>query len=160
MNRIPRLEAALEKLYNAFHNGTLNPECCKQCAVGTILDSTDSWKHFSDDHGSTRLNYIGRVHQTIGKKFNGYSPLELLRIEQAFLRGCGYQVPFHHKNFKPTNTNDTAHLFDGLCATISILYTLEGISNGLDISELITIEKCTTTKLKLKTPNPENSVVL
>ena len=38
MKTTPRLESALKKLYTAFHGSTLNPECCKQCAVGNILD--------------------------------------------------------------------------------------------------------------------------
>lgn len=37
-----RLDHALRKLYNAFHDDILHPECCKQCAVGNILDNTDS----------------------------------------------------------------------------------------------------------------------
>lgn len=95
-----RLVNAIQKLYIAFHNNELNPECCKKWAVGNILDKKDSWKHFSDDHGSTELNYLGKVHQTLGSKFNGYTPLELLKIEAIFLRGCNYQLPLHHKNKK------------------------------------------------------------
>ena len=84
MKTSTRLEAAITKIYNAFHNNELNPECCKQCAVGNILDKTDSWKHLSDNHGSVQLNYVGKVHQTLGRKFNGYTPLELLQIESTF----------------------------------------------------------------------------
>ncbi|HMQ45502.1 MAG TPA: Na(+)-translocating NADH-quinone reductase subunit F, partial [Mariniflexile sp.] len=96
-----RFEAALKKLYIAFHNNTLHPECCMQCAVGNILDNTDNWKHLSDQHGSLTLNYLGNVHQMLGRKFNGYSPLELLKIEATFLNACGYKLPMHHKNKKP-----------------------------------------------------------
>lgn len=137
MNISARLDAAVHKLYAAFSNGGLNPECCKQCAVGTILDNTDAWKHLSDEHGATSLNYIGKVHQAIGRKFNGYSPLELLRIEQAFLRGCGYQLPFHHKNFKPNRSKDNSYLFDGLCATLTMLYKMEGITDNLEINKVL-----------------------
>lgn len=63
MNAPRRLERAIQKLYVAFHNNELHPECCKSCAVGNILDRTDAWKHLSDDHGSLHLNYIGNVHQ-------------------------------------------------------------------------------------------------
>src|SRR5690606_41613530 len=59
-----RLENAVKKLYMAFTSGKLYPECCKQCAVGTILDGSDTWKHLSDNHGSLKLNYVGQVHQT------------------------------------------------------------------------------------------------
>jgi len=136
MKTTPRLESALKKLYTAFHNNTLNPECCKQCAVGNILDQTDSWKHLSDSHGDLRLNYVGKVHQTLGRKFNGYTPFELLKIEATFLKACGYQVPLHHKNNKPNNPNDKNVLFDGLCATISCLCELDGVSNMVNYTKL------------------------
>ena len=51
-----RFDQAIKKLYNAFHSDSLHPECCKQCAVGNILDNTDSWKHLSNEHGSLELN--------------------------------------------------------------------------------------------------------
>ena len=38
MKTTKRLEAALIKLYNAYHNNKLNPEDCTACAVGNILD--------------------------------------------------------------------------------------------------------------------------
>ena len=66
-----RFENAIYKLYTAFHNKTLNPDDCKQCAVGNILDNKDSWKHLTDQHGSVTLNYIGLVHQNLGRRFNG-----------------------------------------------------------------------------------------
>ena len=135
-----RFENALRKLYTAFHNNTLNPECCKQCAVGNILDNTDSWKHLSDDHGSLRLNYLGVVHQNLGRKFNGYSPLELLQIESVFLTACGYQLPFHHKHARPKNATDKNILFDGLYAVVTFLCELDGISNVMNHTKLFEVE--------------------
>ena len=73
-----RLEQGLIKLYNAFHNNRLDPEDCTACAVGNILDNQDAWKYLSNDHGSLQLNYIGNVHQRLGRKFNGYTPQEIL----------------------------------------------------------------------------------
>ena len=136
MKTTPRLESALKKLYTAFHNDKLIPECCKQCAVGNILDQTDSWKHLSDSHGALELNYVGKVHQAFGRKFNGYSPFELLNIEAAFLKSCGYQLPLHYKNNKPKNPTDKNVLFDGLCATISYLCELDGVSNVMEYTKL------------------------
>lgn len=136
MNTSTRFEKAINKLYSAFHNDYLNPECCKQCAVGNILDNKDFWKHLSDDHGSLQLNYTGRIHQNFGRRFNGYSPLELLKIESEFLKGCGYQLPFHHKNKKPTNTTDKDILFNGLCAVVKILCKFDNIKNVMDYSKL------------------------
>jgi len=51
-----RLEQALHKLYTSFYDGTLNPECCYACAVGNICDNRDMWKHFTEAHGSLKLN--------------------------------------------------------------------------------------------------------
>lgn len=130
-----RLEQALQKLYTAFHNNTLNPECCKQCAVGNILDKTDSWKHFSDDHGSLELNYVGHVNETFGKRFNGYKPSELLLIEQTFLKGCGFQVPLNYQNRKPLDSPEKELLFRGLCEVIDCLCQLDNLPSVLDYSK-------------------------
>lgn len=131
-----RFDKAIKKLYLAFHNGYLNPECCKQCAVGNILDNKDFWKHLSDDHGSLQLNYTGRVHQNLGRRFNGYAPLELMQIEAEFLKGCGYQLPFHHKNKRPKNPTNKDILFNGLCAVVEILCQFDNIKNVMDYSKL------------------------
>ena len=134
-----RLGQAIQKLYKAFHNNELHPECCKQCAVGNILDNTDSWKHFSDHHGSLQLNYIGKVHQSLGRTYNGYSPLELLKIEATFLKACGYKLPFHHENYKPKKM-DKDVLFNGLAEVITFLCELEGVSNIMDYTKLFEFE--------------------
>lgn len=135
-----RLEQALIKLYNAFHNNTLDPEDCTACAVGNILDNQDSWKHLSNDHGSLQLNYIGTVHQNLGRKFNGYSPQELLEIETVFLTACGFETPLCHYNPKPQNPRDKEVLFNGLCAVVSLLCELENIENVMDYSKLFEYE--------------------
>jgi len=140
MKTTPRLEYAIKKLYNAFHNNELHPECCKQCAVGNILDNMDSWKHLSDSHGSLKLNYVGRVHQNLGRTFNGYAPLELLKIENTFLNSCGYQLPLYYKNEKPKNVTDKDVLFEGLCAVIQLLCKLDGVSNVMDYTKLFEFE--------------------
>ena len=126
-----RFENATNKLYLAFHNNTLNPEDCKQCAVGNILDNKDSWKHLTDLHGSVILNYLGLVHQNMGRKFNGYSPLDLLTIEASFLKGCGYRLG---KNYchKPDHSKDKDILFNGLCEVVSTLCALDRIDDVMN----------------------------
>lgn len=131
-----RLEQAITKLYTAFHDHTLHPECCKSCAVGNILDNTEAWKHLSDAHGSVVLNYIGKVHQGLGRTFNGYTPQELLQIEAVFLKACGYSLPLTYKATKPSNPEDKEILFQGLSETISFLCKLDGITNVMDYSKL------------------------
>ncbi len=143
MKTTPRFENAIKKLYKAFHDNTLNPECCKQCAVGNILDNTDSWKHLSDFHGSLELNYVGKVHQTLGRKFNGYSPLELLKIEATFLKACGFQIPLNHQNEKPENLSGKDILFNGLSETIALLCKLDNIPDVMDYQRLFEVEKNT-----------------
>lgn len=136
MDTSKRLDQAINKLYLAFHNNTLHPECCKNCAVGNILDNRDSWKHLSDSHGSLRLNYVGMVHQNFGRKFNGYSPMELLQIEAVFLSGCGYVLPLNQNNARPKNPTDNEVLFQGLSDTIAFLCKLDGVENIMDHSKL------------------------
>jgi hypothetical protein len=140
MNTPKRLENALIKLYNAFHNDQLNPEDCTACAVGNILDNYDSWKHLSNEHGSLQLNYVGNVHQNLGRRFNGYSPLEILHIEKVFLEACGFQTPLCNYNQKPKNPRNKEVLFDGLCAVVEILCKLDNVPNVLDYSKLFEYE--------------------
>ena len=139
METTKRFDQAITKLYNAFHNQTLNPESCTQCAVGNILDNKDFWKHLSDYHGSTKLNYVGLVHQNLGKKFNGYSPIELLQIEMEFLKKCGYSLPLrHYKNPKENISQDT--LFLGLCSVVALLCQFDNLPNIMDCSKLFAYE--------------------
>ena len=135
-----RLEQALIKLYNAFHNDELNPECCSACAVGNILDNHDSWKHLSDTHGSLELSYVGSVHQQLGRTFNGYTPLELLQIEKTFLEACGFKTPLCHYNKRPHNPRDKEVLFKGLSAVVGLLCELESIANVMDYSKIFEYE--------------------
>jgi hypothetical protein len=136
MKTSTRFDQAVQKLYEAFHQNRLNPDACTQCAVGNILDNKPFWRHFSDDHGSLNLNYVGLVHQNLGRTFNGYSPLELLKIENSFLNACGYKLPFSkHKNSKKHHpTKD--QLFDGLAAVVDTLCKIDGIPNMMDCTTL------------------------
>lgn len=135
-----RFEIAVSKLYNAFHDGSLHPECAQNCAVGNICDNKDSWKHFSDVHGSTQLNYVGLVNQNFGKRFNGYTPIELLKIEAAFLKGCGYSLPYRHNGERPQNPKDPNIQFKGLCEAITQMCKLDGMADIMNIAELLDYE--------------------
>lgn len=135
-----RLEQAINKLYTAFHNDTLHPECCKSCAVGNICDNTDSWKYLSDTHGSVILNYVGRVNEGFGRKINGYIPSELLQIEAVFLQGCGYSLPLKRQSVRPKDPTSKEVLFNGLCAVITYLCALDRVDNVMDYSKLFEFE--------------------
>lgn len=136
MKTTKRLEQALIKLYNAYHNDRLNPEDCTACAVGNILDNHESWKHLTLQHGSLQLSYVGRVHQNLGRKFNGYSPFEILQIEKIFLEACGFKTPLCHYNRKPINPTDKDVLFKGLNAVVAYLCKLDNIPNVMDFSKI------------------------
>lgn len=140
MNTSKRLEQAINKLYVAFHNNTLHPECCMSCAVGNILDNTDSWRHLSDIHGSLKLNYVGLVNQNFGRKFNGYSPLELLQIEAEFLNGCGYSLPLNKNGKKPKDPTNKDLLFNGMYKVVAFLCEIDGVPNVMDYSKLFEFE--------------------
>ncbi len=131
-----RFNNAIDKLYNAFHNGTLNPECCNHCAVGNICDNTDAWKNLTEAHGSLRLNYVGMVNESFGKTIHGYRPSELLQIEAVFLDGCGYTLPFTSKSQRPLKPTSKDVLFSGLCAVVAFLCQLEGIPDIMDLEGL------------------------
>lgn len=135
MKTTKRFDEAIKKLYNAFHNETLNPKSCTQCAVGNILDNKDFWKHLSDDHGSLQLNYVGLVNQNLGKRFNGYTPNELLLIEREFLKSCGYKLPLR-VNSNPKNPISKDVLFKGLSSVVTLLCKLDAIQNVMDCTEL------------------------
>ena len=135
-----RMDKAIQKLYVAFHSGHLNPDYCEQCAVGSICDNRDFWKHFTDFHGSVKLNYIGKVNEAFGKKFNGYSPLELLKIEAQFLSGCGYSLPINRRGKNAHITINKEILFQGLSKVVSFLCVLDGIPDVMDCSKLFSYE--------------------
>lgn len=140
MKNSPRLDQAISKLYKAFHNDNLNPECCKSCAVGNILDNTDTWKHLTEGHGSLKLTYVGKVNEAFGKKLNGYTPAELLQIEAAFLNGCGYSLPLSYKTNKLVDRTSKEVMFNGMCEAVAVLCKLDGISNVMDYSRLFEFE--------------------
>lgn len=131
-----RFDAAVKKLYEAFHSNTLNPDDCKHCAVGNILDCSDSWKHLTDRHGLVKLNYVGLVNQNFGRRFNGYTPLELLQIERAFLNGCGYSGLSGGRLIRPDDISNKDVLFNGLSQVVERLCELDGIKNIMDCSSL------------------------
>jgi uncharacterized protein CbrC (UPF0167 family) len=127
-----RLEQALTKLYTAFYNDQLDPENCCYCAVGNICDNVDAWKHLTDIHGSVKLNYLGRLNETLGKRINGYTPSELLSIEAVFLKSCGYTLTSRNRLLKPAPIIDKEMMFKGLCAAVDYLCRLDGVENVMD----------------------------
>ncbi|MFK7833061.1 MAG: hypothetical protein AB8B52_07285 [Winogradskyella sp.] len=85
------------------------------------------------------MNYLGLLHQNLGKRFNGYTPIELLKIEHAFLKGCGYKFTSSHRLHRP-HVIDSNILFNGLCEVVSQLCSIDGIANVMDCSVLFEFE--------------------
>ena len=112
----------------------------------------DFWKNFSDDHGSLKLNYVGKVNEAFGRRFYGYTPSELLSIEQAFLKGCGYSLPLRHSGIRPSDPKDSYVQFDGLTKAVKRLCELDDIANMMDYSNMF--------KSVLRTQNQIKSVVM
>lgn len=140
MKTSKRFDRAIEKLYQAFHNNTLNPDCCMQCAVGNICDNTGTWRYLTPAHGSTELTYLGELNESFGRRIAGYKPSELLQIEAVFLRAMGYELPITYRSKKPKNPESKELLFQGLSATVGFLCTLEGISDVMDCTVLFDFE--------------------
>ncbi|MEM7185294.1 MAG: Na(+)-translocating NADH-quinone reductase subunit F [Bacteroidota bacterium] len=153
MNFPKRLDQAIQKLYDAFHNDQLVPECPNRCAVGNVCGRTDFWKHFTDDHGSAQLNYVGKVNELFGKRYFGYRPSELLLLEREFLRGCGMRLPIDPKGTVPGGQVTKEALFDGLCAAVSYLCDLDGLPNAMDYGSLFDFEPALTQVTK-ELPEP------
>jgi len=131
----PRLEQALDKLYTALYTGKLNPECCTACAVGTICDTVDAWKHFTDTHGSLQLNYVGKVNEGFGRRLYGYLPSELLEIEAVFLKACGYELALTRKSKRPQHPTSQETLYNGMRAVIAFLCELDGVQDVMEIEQ-------------------------
>lgn len=76
------------------------------------------------------------VNQNFGRRFNGYTPLELLQIEVEFLKGCGYELPLGRSKSKPLNPTEKEVLFNGLCKVVEFLCQLDGVENVMNYSKL------------------------
>lgn len=132
-----RFDKALNALYEGFYNGQLHPEDACRCAVGTICGGWSSWRYFSDQHGSLQLNYVGRTHQVLRRRYKGYLPSELLSIEAAFLKGCGYDLPLDSKRKRPGSPADLDLIYSGLLAAIAELCRLEGKTDLLPTQKIL-----------------------
>lgn len=123
MKTKPRFDNAVTKLYNAFHEGTLNAFDCKECAVGNIVGSA-----FYGGYSS-----FGTVRDVVvvGGNKSGYSPTELYYVEKKFMEahlGGNTEMSKIEKQFK------------GLCAVVEYLCELDNIPNVMDYTRLFETE--------------------
>lgn len=124
MKHSERFTNAVTKLYNAFHNGTLDFGYCAHCAVGSIVGHSD-W------HMNCPMNVWKGVFKEIDKCYinnnnSGYSLKELYEVEKRFILAFDNYTQIDNKEKQ----------FKGLCAVIEYLCQLEGIPNVMDYTKL------------------------
>ena len=132
MKTTERFTNAVTKLYNAFHNGTLNTMSPCACAVGSIVGN-DRWIE----------NFIyrpfARRSDEMSDKFNidiqktGYSQKELQYVEKIFIETV-------HPDETTYNNETKDRQFKGLCAVVEYLCELDGIPNVIDYTCLFETE--------------------
>ena len=114
-----RLETAVTKLYNAYHNNELDAYQCSACAVGNILGHGAWLLHVPcEDH------FFASSHPYITNNCSGYSIIELMNVERLFLTEI-----VGSKQTKETQ-------FNGLEAVVKYLCELEGVENFMDYTKL------------------------
>lgn len=140
MKTTKRFEAAVSKLYTAFHNGTLNSNDCTMCAVGNICNKNPIWSFLVSHHGSGIVNNnksnAGLIIAEMAIKHTGYSPEEIVTIEKVFLEG----TDFSNKAYLPLFIETKEEQFQGLCDVIEYLCKLDNIPNVMDYTKLFEIE--------------------
>jgi hypothetical protein len=140
MKTTKRFDAAIIKLYNAFHNGELEYYNCEKCAVGNMCNNTKDWSlkiNFLVSHYSLKEleKILLNVEHTEETLKTGYSIVELANIERLFMKS-DYEKSLDIKKRQ----------FIGLCSVIEYLCELDNIPNVKEIQSLFEIG--TTKKLK------------
>lgn len=125
MKTTKRFDKAVTKLYNAFHNGTLNWVDCRQCAIGNLCNGDKKWYLVLNSGIVNLQNYVGEAKKIIDN--TGYNPYELAEIEQIFIS--------YAKGKGQTEEN-----LKGLCAVVEYLCELDNIPNIMDYTKLFETE--------------------
>lgn len=148
MNITKRFDEAVNKLYTAYHNNTLNAMDCQHCAVGNLCNNDVSWAG-----GRTAPGRVGGsvIYWDRYKPQNFINPTqytfeELIDIERAFLFGNskkGELIKFRNiiSNNDVTSHQNTKQKqkelqFQGLCAVIEYLANLDNIPNPFNFDNL------------------------
>lgn len=126
-----RFTRAIEKLYTAFHEGTLTPEICSACAVGNIVGH-GNW-YFSSPH-KILIDGDMTYEKGIGINDSMYSVDELALVEREFIFGFKDGC----KNYHVINSKENQ--FKGLCNVVEYLCELDNIPNIMDFTKLFETE--------------------
>lgn len=117
-----RFTNAVTKLYNAFHKGELNAMDCTKCAVGNMCNNSNH----------RALKYEAPA--------TGYSPKELMDIENIFMFGAKSLANIKWYAFSVNSSKANNKVFEALCAVVEYLCELEGIPNIMDYTSLFETE--------------------
>jgi len=128
MKTTERFNNAVNKLYKAYSNGTLDSMDCKHCAVGNLCCNEDSWASIGT------FGTVDRISKDFINKTN-YSNIELAQIEYIFLYGdeinsfsntiSNYKVKIGYA----TKQQQKELQLKGLIMVIKYLAELDGIDN-------------------------------
>lgn len=120
-----RFTDALTKLYNAFHNNTLDAGDCEHCAVGNLLGHGNWICSSPTQYLRQGLSYTKFKLTMCNENKSGYSLEELKMVEYYFIIG-------HEKH----DLENKDRQFKGLCKVIEYLCELDGIENVMDFTSL------------------------
>lgn len=132
-----RFTNAVDKLVEAFFDGTLEAGDCSKCAVGNICDGNEAWKSAfqTRHHGQTqyfkRNNWPNAQHQEWAQnaiESTGYSVEEMARVEKTFEK-AGLDVKYDE------NANSMEDQYNRLMAVLDVLMDIEGIDEAPEVRE-------------------------
>ncbi len=134
-----RFDEAVSKLYDAFHDGTLNAFDCTACAVGNIVGNSNwvgvTYKFINQINGCIP-NDITDI-DILNVENTGYSAIELRSVERIFMFGnCNGKTYF----FRKAEDSNKEIQFKGLCAVVEYLCELDNIPNVMDYAKLFETE--------------------
>lgn len=140
MKNTPRFEAAVPKLYNAFHEDRLNAYSCTACAVGNICNNIADWSLnlcYNDYRliiePSLKESDFNGLFSSESVINSGYSLYELSKIEAIFLN--------KHRCIDLLVKEQVIEAqFNGLCAVVEYLCELDNIPNVMDYTKLFETE--------------------
>lgn len=127
MNRFTR---AVDLLYKAFEEDTLDAMDCRHCAVGNMCHNSHKWA----EDGIGNFTDIGKRNPPLEiQEMTGYSASEITSIECLFLYGtpnnnCNNRAFQNNRAFEGTlfKEENRELEFKGLIAVIDYLAQLEG----------------------------------
>jgi len=129
MKTTKRLENAITKLYNAFHNGTLNAFDCSACAVGNLVGDAYWTGHIVvSTNNPIEITLWGGLFEDYHLEESGYTKGNLMKIEFKFLTAW-------KENCSNDSTNKDIQ-FQGLCSVVEYLCELDNIPNVMDYTSL------------------------